>query len=346
MRIEKRSYGILVLALMSGLLMGCNPTQKVEKEEVAVSEEERNYALPRAGEAAIESLEKEENPAAVDGRQQNKDEKSDTKSSVELRGEISVATVGSPNTEILHQAARILEKEGYQLNITVCEDYLTPNRLVEEGTVDCNYYQHALFLDRYNVEYQTNLLEAAKIHYEPMAIFGEKLESLEQVEKGMKVALPKNTTALAQALLLLQQEGLLALVSDADMTADMEDIVENPLSLEFEIMEEEKIAAKMDEVDLGIFHTGYSLKEGIHITENLLAVEQKDSTAAKNLAQSIVVSEYPNEKAALLIEALKSEEMQEYITNQYHGSIYVMGDVGETQEVLETNETQNVGENG
>ena len=52
------------------------------------------------------------------------------------KGTISVATVGSPNTEILKEAGRILEEKGYLLNIEVCQDYLEPNRLVEEGKVD------------------------------------------------------------------------------------------------------------------------------------------------------------------------------------------------------------------
>ncbi len=344
MRRENRSYRMLLLVLLQGLLVGCGPAKEAVKAEAMVWEEEKNYALPKAGEAFAETGKIEETKEIASKNEPTKALAEEGKSSVKKKGEIRVAVVGNPNTEILQKAAGILEEEGYELIVEVCVDYLTPNRLVEEGSVDCNFYQHTSFLERYNIEYETSLLEAAKIHYEPMAIFGKNLEEVGQVEKGMKVALPKNPTALAQALLLLQQEGLLTLMSDADMTADMEDIVENPLSLEFEIMEEEEIAAKMDEVDLGVFHTGYSLKEGVHITENLLAMEQKDSLAANNLSQTIVVSEYPNEKAALLIEALKSDKMQEYIKTRYHGSIYLMDET--TDNTLEAKEAENVGENG
>lgn len=289
-------------------LSGCNGTGKEEKvpvTEYKVSEEELSYAMPKAGEAAVSW-------------------KSKTEPETKSKGKISVATVGSPNIEILQQAGKLLAQKGYQLEIELCEDYLEPNRLVAQGSVDCNYYQHASFLERYNIEYGTELQEMAKIHYEPLAIYGNKIENLQQVEKGMKVALPENATALAQSLMLLQEEGLLTLMSDADMTAVMEDILENPLELEFVLMPEEEIVQKMSEVDLGIYHMGHMLKEGRQTKEGLLAMEQKESMAAKNLAQGIVVYEYPNEKASLLIDILMGEEMQQYMESRYHGSLYLM----------------------
>lgn len=300
---RKWNYILMFLAAIGSILIGCNNTTETTISAYQPSEEELSYALPKVGEAAIIKA----------------------KVQAGAKGNISVATVGSPNTEILQEAGRILGEKGYLLNVEVCEDYLTPNQLVTEGKVDCNYYQHALFLERYNIEKGTSLLEMAKIHYEPMAIFSQKVKSLSEIEKGAKVAVSENPTALAQALWLLHDEGLLTLMSDADLNAVKDDIAENPLELEFVLMKEEEILKHLEEVDLALCHTGYTLREGMEVDSLMLVMETKDSKAAQSLSQSVVVSEYPNENAKILIETLMSEEIQKFIEKQYQGSLYMMG---------------------
>lgn len=301
-RRKSLKYILPVLLAVCILAAGCNKPKETVTDNYQVSEEDLAYALPKIGEAAI------------------------TKAEIKAgsKGTISVATVGSPNTEILQKAAEILEEKGYILNIQVCEDYVTPNEMLSEGKVDCNYYQHAAFLDRYNVEKQTNLLELAKIHYEPMAIFSGQTKALEETGKGAKIAVGDNPTAMAQALWLLHEEGLLTLMSDADMTAMVDDIAQNPLQLEFVSMKEEEILKNLEQVDLAICHRGYALKEGIKAESILLAEEEKESMAAQMLAQAVVVSDMSNSNAKILVDVLMSAKIQEYMDTKYQGSIYRM----------------------
>ena len=303
MKKYRRIRSMIFILIAAGMVLaGCNKEQKTSVSTYVATEEDLRYALPKIGEAEIIKAEVKAGS----------------------RGTILVATVGSPNTEILQEAARILEEKGYLLKIEVCEDYLMPNQLVTEGKADCNFYQHEAFLKRYNIEKQTNLLEMAKIHYEPMAIFSEKVEDLETMGKGAKVAVPDNPTALAKALWLLQAEGLLSLMSDADMNTVIGDIANNPLELEIVTMKEEEILKDLSGVDLALCHKGYALKEGIVPESIMLAEEKKDSMMAQELSHSVVASEYPNENASILTEVLVSEEMQKFVETKYQGSIYMM----------------------
>ena len=147
---------------------------------------------------------------------------------------------------------------------------------------------------------------------------------METLGKGAKVAIPENPTALAKALWLLQAEGLISLMSDADMNAVIGDIANNPLGLEIVTMKEEEILKKLSTVDLGLCHKGYALQEGIAAENIMLAEETKDSMMAKELAQSVVVGEYPNEKASILIEVLMSKEMEKFMETNYQGSLSMM----------------------
>ena len=295
--------GVILLFVVAGLMLsGCSKEQSTSASTYVTAEEELSRALPKVGEAEIIKA----------------------KVKAGTKGTISVATVGSPNTEILREAAKILEGKGYLLEVEVCEDYLMPNQLVLEGKADCNYYQHAAFMKRYNIDKQTNLLEMAKIHYEPMAIFSEKVKDLETLGTGAKVAIPENPTALAEALWLLQAEGLISLMSDADMNAVIGDIANNPLGLEIVTMKEEEVLKNLNDVDLALCRKGYALQEGIAAESIMLAEEAKDSMMAKELAQSVVVGEYPNEKASVLIEVLMSKEMQKFMETNYQGSFSMM----------------------
>ena len=323
MKKYRKIKNMLLLLMVAGMMLsGCSKEQSASASTYVVTEEELSRALPKVGEAEIIKA----------------------KVKAGSKGTISVATVGSPNTEILKEAAKILEEKGYVLNIEVCEDYLMPNQLVLEGKADCNYYQHAAFMKRYNIDKQTNLLEMAKIHYEPMAIFSEKVEDLETLGKGAKVAIPENPTALAQALWLLQAEGLVSLMSDADMNAVIGDIANNPLGLEIVIMKEEEILKKLSTVDLGLCHKGYALQEGIAAESIMLAEESKDSMMAGELAQSVVVGEYPNEKASVLTKVLMSKEMQKFVEKNYQGSLFMMdgmvSDIEETAKKVSEDSAQ------
>ena len=92
---------------------------------------------------------------------------------------ISCAATPAPHCDILEVAAEILKAKGIKLDIQEYDDYIIPNNIVEDGTVDCNYFQHVPYLDDFNAQNGTHLVNAAGIHIEPMGIYGGKQTSLD-----------------------------------------------------------------------------------------------------------------------------------------------------------------------
>lgn len=76
------------------------------------------------------------------------------------KGTIKVAASATPHAEILEEAKPILEKEGWDLEVTVFDDYVQPNLVVESGDFDANYFQHIPYLDNFNEEQGTHLVNA------------------------------------------------------------------------------------------------------------------------------------------------------------------------------------------
>ena len=97
---------------------------------------------------------------------------------------ITVACSQTPHSEILEQAKAVLEAQGYDLEYTVFEDYVQPNKVVESGDFDANYFQHVNYLNSFNEENGTHLVVATngKIHYEPFGIYPGSKSSLDELE--------------------------------------------------------------------------------------------------------------------------------------------------------------------
>ena len=59
---------------------------------------------------------------------------------------IVVGASPAPHAEILEKAKPLLEKKGYNLEIKTINDYTTPNKLLDKGELDANYFQHVPYL--------------------------------------------------------------------------------------------------------------------------------------------------------------------------------------------------------
>ena len=147
-------------------------------------------------------------------------------------GRITVAATEVPHSEILEAAKPILAEKGWDLQVTVFNDYVQPNEVVEAGDFDCNYFQHTPYLDSFNAEKGTHLVNVGEIHYEPLGIYGGTESDLANISDGATIAVPNDTTNEARALLLLQDNGVITLKEGAGMEATKNDIAENPHNVE------------------------------------------------------------------------------------------------------------------
>ena len=94
---------------------------------------------------------------------------------------ITVAASPAPHGEILEEAKKILAQKDITLDIQSYNDYVVPNTVVEDGTVDANYFQHIPYLEEFNAQQGTHLVSVAAIHVEPMGIYGGKQTSLDAI---------------------------------------------------------------------------------------------------------------------------------------------------------------------
>lgn len=236
---------------------------------------------------------------------------------------ITVAASATPHAEILEQAKPLLEEQGWDLEVTVFDDYVQPNLVVESGDFDANYFQHIPYLENFNEEQGTHLVNAGGIHYEPFGIYPGTKGTLDELEDGDTIAVPNDTTNEARALLLLEANGVIKLKEDAGLTATVKDIEENPHNVEIQELEAAQVPRVKDEVAFVVLNGNYALQAGFSVAKDAIAYETSDSEAAKTYVNVIAVKEgnENSDKIKALVSVLKSDEIKNYITETYDGAV-------------------------
>lgn len=252
----------------------------------------------------------------------NEDTNNQTGETVTLR----VGATPAPHQEILEQVVDTLAAQGIILEIVPYNDYNVPNTAVEEGEDDANFFQHVTYMENFNADKGTHLVNAGAIHYEPMGIYAGKSDSLENIADGAVIAVPNDPTNEGRSLLLLQELGLITLKEDAGLEATPNDIADNPKNLEFQEMEAAMLPQTIDEVDFSIINSNYALDAGLNPMTDALATEDPESDAAQAYANIIAIKEgnENNEAIKALVAALQSDEVREFIETTYNGSVVPM----------------------
>ena len=306
----KRQFiaAVIGAALTAGVLAGCGSSTETTASTAASS-------TAAASEASSETS------AAADT---SSEAASDT-SAVASLGTITVAASQTPHSEILAQAKPILAQEGWDLEVTVFEDYVQPNNVVESGDFDANYFQHVNYLNSFNEENGTHLVVATngKIHYEPFGIYGGTKKSLDEIADGDAIAIPNDTTNEARALLLLQQEGLITLNDGVGVNATVNDIKDNPYNLEIVEVEAAQVPKQLPSVAFGVINGNYALENGLSVADDALATESADGDAIQQYVNIIAAKDgnQDEDKIKALTDVLHSDAIVKYINDTYQGAV-------------------------
>lgn len=239
---------------------------------------------------------------------------------------IRVAATPAPHAEILNEAvAPLLQEQGYTLEVVEFNDYVQPNTVTEAGEVDANYFQHRSYLDSFNDENGTHLVEAGGIHYEPFGLYAGKCASLEELADGAQIAVPNDGTNEARALLLLEQEGLIKLKEGVGLSATKSDVAENPHNYDIVELEARLLPTTLKDVDMAVINGNYAIDAGLKVSD-AIAVEAAGGAAAEAYVNVLAVKEgkESSEGIQALVKALQSDEVRSFIEETYDGAVVAL----------------------
>ena len=228
---------------------------------------------------------------------------------------IVVGATPSPHAEILNSKAvqDYIKSKGYTLEVKVYQDYVTPNKALNDGGIDANYFQHIPYLEEEIAGKGYDLVAAAKIHNEPLNLYGKDAKT---DWSNTKINIINDASNVERAFKLLLANGLIDSYSVEDFNA------QRPVYTS-------SIGVTIECIDAGLLHQkvtegGYAVIPGNYA---LTAWGATKAAEYKVFGESTEVA-YPNiiacrtedlgsEKIKVLVEALSTKEVQDFIAKTY-----------------------------
>lgn len=167
---------------------------------------------------------------------------------------INLGTSPGPYSDLFINAIQpILEDEGYTIERTDFTDLLQADIALDEGSVDINVDQHTAYYENFNKEKGANLTSITPIPTVPTGIFSGRKDSLDDMEDGDAIGIPKDPSNAARAYAVLQKAGLITLEDGIELVqATQNDIVENPFNLDIQEMDSAQIPRALGDLDYGV----------------------------------------------------------------------------------------------
>lgn len=243
-----------------------------------------------------------------DNNEQTGDDQAQNETKTTLRiGTVAFARISAES------AIAPLEEMGYEVEIVMFDDFMTPDAALAEGSIDANLYQHQNFLDTYNEEHATDLVMLKKVVYPFAAIYSVKYDSLEDLKAngaGGKFAVASDASNQSLDLQNIEAAGLIKLTDEEKELYSIADIVENPYNFEFVYMDRNVIYNSRDEFAAYYGISNTVAEFGLDPTENqLYYVDYLDNA----LGVCVAAENADTQWAKDLVTAYTSDEAKEYI---------------------------------
>ncbi len=232
--------------------------------------------------------------------------------------EIRYGKAQGPYTVLFEEAIiPILEEDGYTFDVTDFSDLIQNNHGLQEKAIDVNVEQHSAYADAYNEANDGDIAVIGPIPTVPAGLFSAHYDSIDEIARGMTVAVPNDAANTARAYALLAKAGWITLEPDADLaTLTAEDIAENPHDLDLIELVNTTVAATLEDFDFAVITGSIVYNAGIDPATALLQEDILD-----HLVLQVAVHEDNADApwAQDIVAAYQSDELKAWMDENNEG---------------------------
>ncbi|MEC1387532.1 MetQ/NlpA family ABC transporter substrate-binding protein [Aerococcus viridans] len=246
---------------------------------------------------------------------------------------VKLGVVGDKNDQWEYLQEELLEKENIEIELVKFTDYRQPIVSLDDGSIDMHSALTEIYMDSINEEggYSNTTLGYTTLN--PMGVFSEKIDSLDELADGALVAIPDDVSNGSRALLLLQTAGLIELDESKGLLATTSDITSNPKDLQFEEMAANQTARALADVDISLINNDMATDAGYVPTQDSIYLEPV-AESSKPYYNVIAVREdqTDNEVYKTILEYYQTDEVAAIIDEMSAGSSIPVWDGAPTAE--------------
>ena len=221
---------------------------------------------------------------------------------------IKLGVVGENNEAWEDVAKRFKEGTGKEIEIVSFSEYREPNEALLSGDIDINAFQHKKFLDDFIEASGSEIDVIADTVIAPLGIYSSKIESLDELEDGARIAIPDDATNGARSLFLLQSASLIEVSGEDGDAITINEITANPRNFEIVELAASQTARSLDDVDIACVNSGIAVDAGFVPTEDAIYLEDHNDPN-KEIYVNIIATT-PDKK--------DSATLKDLVDNYYH----------------------------
>ena len=186
--------------------------------------------------------------------------------------ELKIGATSGPYADQLKESIiPLLEKDGYKVKLVEFNDYIQPNRALQEGSIDANVFQTSVYLESFNKEHNADLAVGHAVPTAPIGLYSEKHKDVSDVTEGMRLTLSNDPVSTARALQMLERLGWITLAGEIDQSrASEKDIVENKYNLEIKAMDGAQLPRSLGDTDFAFINGNFAIASGLNLHEAVL----------------------------------------------------------------------------
>lgn len=242
--------------------------------------------------------------------------------------QVKIGASPTPHAEILEHIQPELKKKGIDLEIVRFDDYVLPNKALENGDIDANYFSTVPYFQLQKQENGYDFSNVGAIHLEPMGIYSQKIKKISDIPTGAKVIVSNVPSEWGRVLTIFVQNKLLKLKDGVAIDqATFQDITENPKQLVFEHSVDPTLLAaayENQEGELVAINSNFAYTKGLNPIKDSLMIEEKDSPYVNIVATKTRNKNDPNIQK--IVEVLHEPDVQKWIQQKWGGSIVPVND--------------------
>lgn len=194
---------------------------------------------------------------------------------------LKVGASPSPHAKILKYVDENLAAEaGIDLDIVEYTDYIQPNEALKSGDLDANFFQTVPYLKQQAEENGYEFTAGKGIHLEPLAVYSEKLKSLDQLPEGATIGIIDDVTNQSRALALLAEQGLVTLPTDGS-DANVHTVTKVK-KFEFKEVQGPQLVRSLADVDIAVINGNFAQEGGLS-PKDAIVVESPENNPAVNI---------------------------------------------------------------
>ena len=239
-------------------------------------------------------------------------DKADSTNGADASGVVTlkVGASPSPHAKILKYVDENLAADaGIDLDIVEYTDYIQPNEALKSGDLDANFFQTVPYLKQQAEENGYEFTTGKGIHLEPLAVYSEKLKSLDQLPEGATIGIIDDVTNQSRALALLAEQGLVTLPTDGS-DANVHTVTKVK-KFEFKEVQGPQLVRSLADVDIAVINGNFAQEGGLS-PKDAIVIESPENNPAVNI---LAWANNTNKLDAIkkLEDLLHSDQVKQYI---------------------------------